>query len=498
VPQAVSLATQYNVIGQDPQLIDPGNGDYRVTPGSPAEDYGCQIFPPDLNYNTETYDNAITHTRNCKNKESIEITEDIDSDTCWDADTVKIMDNITVNDEVLLTVSPGTKVEFAAFYHIKVEGAIQACGEPENKIIFTSGNPQEFSIDYTTSGAWNGIKFINTSALNPVSDFKYCRFEYSKSFGDTTKGAVISAYGVSNLRFINCKFSNNVSDYGGAISLEYQSSPTIFGCLFKNNHAFINGSPIYCSYSFPKITNSTIVNNTVLYDDIYYKTGAIYTFISKPKITNNIFWNNISNYFTEEQLIECKGYYTTYNDIQNGHPGKGNISLDPLFSGTGDTPFSLANTSPCIDAGSPDTSTIFTSDYDLAGNSRIFQGIIDIGAYEWGDSVSVDNDYNNHLSEMICYPNPCSELAKFEFTLDSRIFRKNKTGNAKISIYNIKGRKITTLKAQKEKSGTGAKAYRAKWDGTNSRGISIQTGVYFYQVQINNKIYTQNKLVWIR
>ncbi|MBS3741740.1 MAG: T9SS type A sorting domain-containing protein [Candidatus Cloacimonetes bacterium] len=411
---------------------------------------------------------------------------------------MKILDNITITDEALLTVSPGTKVEFGGFYHIKVEGAIQANGEAENRVIFSSHNPQDFSIDYATSGAWNGIKFTNTSALNPVSKFEYCNFEYSKSFGDTAKGGVISAYGYSNLRLVNSEFSNNLADYGGAISLEYQSSPTIFGCLFKNNHAFINGSPIYCSYSFPKITNSTIVNNTVLYDDIYYKTGAIYTFISKPKITNNIFWNNISNYFTEEQLIECKGYYTTYNDIQNGHPGKGNIDLDPLFIISGEIPFSLTDASPCIDAGSPDTTTIFISGSDLEGNPRVFQNKIDMGAYEWHDSIGVDTGYSNPLSEAICYPNPCHGLAKFEFKLNKNILKQNKIESGVLSIYNIKGRKITTVKALKEKNMLGSENFYAEWDGTNSRGISVQTGIYFYQFEINDKIYAQSKLVWIR
>ena len=39
-------APYYNVIGLDPQLLDPEQGDFRLQPGSPALGYGCRVFPP--------------------------------------------------------------------------------------------------------------------------------------------------------------------------------------------------------------------------------------------------------------------------------------------------------------------------------------------------------------------------------------------------------------------------------------------------------------------
>ena len=33
-----------NIIGIDPELMDPAGGDFRPAPGSPAINYGCQTF----------------------------------------------------------------------------------------------------------------------------------------------------------------------------------------------------------------------------------------------------------------------------------------------------------------------------------------------------------------------------------------------------------------------------------------------------------------------
>ncbi|MCK5596427.1 MAG: hypothetical protein KAJ04_03175, partial [Candidatus Eisenbacteria sp.] len=33
-----------NVVGVDPELTDPENGDFRPAPGSPASGYGCRTF----------------------------------------------------------------------------------------------------------------------------------------------------------------------------------------------------------------------------------------------------------------------------------------------------------------------------------------------------------------------------------------------------------------------------------------------------------------------
>ncbi|HLO61275.1 MAG TPA: right-handed parallel beta-helix repeat-containing protein [Bacteroidales bacterium] len=60
-----------------------------------------------------------------------------------------------------------------------------------------------------------------------------------------------------------------------------------------------------------------------------------------------------------------------------------NINTDPLFGDTSIYNFHLKDNSPCINAGRLDTTGLYISSTDLDGNPRIFDGKIDIGAYEY-------------------------------------------------------------------------------------------------------------------
>ncbi len=84
----------------------------------------------------------------------------------------------------------------------------------------------------------------------------------------------------------------------------------------------------------------------------------------------------------------------TYSDIEGGWPGQGNIDADPLFVQAGTGNFRLATGSPCLNAGSNDLLPVDELDLDgdgdtqeplpidLAGEPRIKDGAVDMGAYE--------------------------------------------------------------------------------------------------------------------
>jgi len=382
---------------------------------------------------------------------------------------------VIIENGVTVSIEAGVKVEFQDFYSIDVNGTILALGEPENVIYFTSLQPEYFMIDYTEYGAWNGLKFNNISTLNSGSKLEYCIFEYSKSFEE--KGGVVQIYNVSDLEITNCIFQNNVADLGGAISFEYHSAPKIFGNLFKDNYAFISGSPIYCSYSYPRIANNTVVSNFVLNEETFHETAAIHTFISKPQITNNIIWNNETNFYDPHQLMNCKAFYTSYNDIEFGHEGKGNIEQNPLFTNSGSHPYSLESDSPCIDAGTLSLPFGFEfPEFDLTGNSRTFNDSIDMGAYEWNE-VGVEHyelpitNYN-----LRNYPNPFNPITTISFSLTTEI-----TENTEIIIYNLKGQKVKTIPvtlSRDESSGI--------WDGTDQKGKPVSSGIYFYKLRVGD------------
>jgi hypothetical protein len=104
---------------------------------------------------------------------------------------------------------------------------------------------------------------------------------------------------------------------------------------------------------------------------------------------------------------------TTDFEGSGAHQGFGgayenNMDEDALFRGTGDFPFALQPGSPCVDAGTPDTSGLQVPPTDLEGLARIYNGRIDIGAFERNPGQGIWSGNTSH-TRITAFPNPCSE-----------------------------------------------------------------------------------------
>ncbi|MCF7858808.1 MAG: T9SS type A sorting domain-containing protein [Candidatus Cloacimonetes bacterium] len=418
-------------------------------------------------------------------RSSMEVGGSITSDEFWNADTVKVIADVIIDNGVTVNIAAGTKIEFQDYYKIDVKGTILAYGDADNRINFISSHPEFFMLDYNEIGAWNGLKFNAVSNQNERSVLEYCIFEYSKSFEE--KGGVLNIINTSKLAVVNCIFRNNIADFGSAISCEYNSAPQIVGNLFENNSAFISGSPIYCSYSYPRISNNTIVSNQVINEEVFHETAAIHTFISKPQLANNIIWNNVTNFYDPQQLMNCKSYYTTYNDIEFGHEGKGNINSDPIFSGSGEYFYSLEANSPCVDAGSFEFpfGTVL-SEFDLAGNTRVINDSIDMGALEWSEVGVEDSDIFKSIFTLINYPNPFNPSTTISFNLAA-------VSNVSLAVYNVRGQKVIQLMNELLSIGQ----HSVEWNGKDSTNKSVASGIYYYKIS-SGKDSAINKMLLLK
>ena len=243
-------------------------------------------------------------------------------------------------------------------------------------------------IDWSTLILSSGCKFINNKA---------------GFFG----GAICSDFlqpGRIDTVFANgVLFENDSAAYGGAMYVNSSSDVCIEKSIFKNNNAF-KGSvafaddgifenclfehnrsdtnyTIYAEYPGKniKIKGCTFVQNT-------YPTGG-YTLGGIPVVKNTILWNS------GNELNSCG---TVSNCIVKGalDPSWINCkSSNPGFVGTGTHPYQLAWYSPAINAG--DTTLLDTTGQyrDLAGNLRLYNSVIDIGAYEFNRGrIYVDKD----------------------------------------------------------------------------------------------------------
>jgi parallel beta-helix repeat protein len=389
--------------------MDPESGDYSLAPGSPASGYGCQTFldgrdkagAASLSARCASAADgtfAQESLRGAPRRDEIEVSGSIDEDTTWNADKVKVVGDVQVENGATLFIPAGVLVEFQDFYKLTVLGAIQAVGEPGRMIRFTTDEPESFQVNHAQTGCWNGIRFPGTLETNAPSRLERCIIEYSKGITgvDYTYaygGGALSLIDFSKLTVENCIFRHNVGEWGGAIFLYRNASPEIVNNVIVNNHALENASAIYASYSYPRIVNNTMVDNTIHNGaNPYIDSCALEHFLAKPLYMNNIIRSNDPEFlYSHSQLWENKDYYTGYNNIEDYELINGNIDADPLFLDPGGGDYHLARTSPCIDAGNTGAPCMTSKDID--GDARNFAGhggVMSLGASPPALPASVD------------------------------------------------------------------------------------------------------------
>ena len=366
----------------------------------------------------------------------------------WEAGRlVRVVGDVSIAAEDTLIIEPGVEVRFLGYHSIDVFGTMLATGEENDSIVFTSGQPNPAPNDWETILFWNhtssgsiisyckiqfgyigiicyenaapvisnnlikwnngiGIRCVYSSSptiqynsiSNNNSDGIYCHHFSSPSIQNNT---IIN----SNGHGINCDYSCSPSIQYNTISFNNsngiscsKSSPSIF----KNTIIHNNQNGIYCpNPSSPIIQNNNILQNNSSGIHSNYLTGyvnsmpyilnniiagnylGIFLSTDHQTFSNNIFWNN--TILSGGSAVPPEfGNVVTQNT--NGDPCDTyfNLFMDPEFVDYANGDFNLLVTSPCIDAGNPDTAY-----YDPDGT------IVDIGAYyfDQGSAAPVISDF---------------------------------------------------------------------------------------------------------
>ena len=82
------------------------------------------------------------------------------------------------------------------------------------------------------------------------------------------------------------------------------------------------------------------------------------------------------------------------------------------------------------------------------------------------------------------YPNPFNPSTTIRFSVPQ-------TGYARLIIYDLLGRQVRTLLDNNVTPGE----QRLHWDGNNSQGKKVDSGVYFYQLKIESGFTITQKMV---
>lgn len=242
---------------------------------------------------------------------------------------------------------------------------------------------------------YGGGVFISGTGYSVLRNNKFIR-NLAAFYG----GASVTA---TTVDYQNNIFINNASNLGGAV-FHQSALSKMSNNLFANNTAITNGGAIYFSGS-----NSSVSNNTFANNEAKKYGGAFANYKSSPVVTNSIFWGNKAVLKGNQlfALDSTSRAIISYCDFQGGQSGididttftvykgilQNSYNLLPKFSApTSDVGYlvdatksdwTLKSGSPCINTGRADTSGLYIYKYDLAGNPRVYQDVIDMGAYEY-------------------------------------------------------------------------------------------------------------------
>jgi len=151
-------------------------------------------------------------------------------------------------------------------------------------------------------------------------------------------------------------------------------------------------------------------------------------------------------------------------------------------------PIWLSSMSPCIDAGTPDTTGLNLPDFDILGNDRIVDGdgdgfaYIDMGAFEVAETPTyvhshepIIHNSSSLLFELSNYPNPFNPTTTINYSLQEN-------SKVTLNIYNIKGQKVKQLVSNQLSAGQ----HSVIWNGKDENNKSVSSGIYFYKLKTEN------------
>lgn len=216
----------------------------------------------------------------------------------------------------------------------------------------------------------------------------YCGGGICCNFGGIVKDCIIKSnsatYGGGaycyNVGLVqNCFICENSSGFDGG-GVTCNSGGTVQNCIILENTAGWNGGGVHC-FNGGLLVNCTICKNK----SITQKTDGVFGEDKKPFIYNTIIYAHqnkglwfelaFENYANRSRIVAARAINCWF-----GRP--------PGFVDIENNDLRLLRKSPCINRGTKNFKFSLT-ETDLAGNPRIMNGKIDIGAYEYNRNIFV-------------------------------------------------------------------------------------------------------------
>ncbi len=186
------------------------------------------------------------------------ISEDINEDTVWSVDQSPyiIENSIAINKDATLTINPGVVVKFMDSTSVGVFGKIQAQGEGENRVVFTSFYDDEYGGDTDIEEGFEEAEDIEAS----VGDWEGIYF-FSED-DDSSFEDVLFRFGSVGLSLQNTYLkTKNIEIENGLDGIEIRS-----GKLDTNDLKISDVT----RYGLVVYTNSILKGDSLYIEDVYY------------------------------------------------------------------------------------------------------------------------------------------------------------------------------------------------------------------------------------
>lgn len=211
----------------------------------------------------------------------------------------------------------------------------------------------------------------------------------------TFAGGIFLLYG--SMTMMDCKVMNNsTQNYAGGIC-NYWGTLIMTNSLIAGNSTQYYGGGIE-NYGPLTLTQCTVTGNTTSGD---YSIGAGINNATQATMNacNTIIAGNISASGSSEQDMSVGGITACYNVLSSQslwNTSQNFFAYDasrPLFTNPSGGDYSLAQSSQALDIGYNGNAVYPTGEwieYDLAGKTRIANGIVDLGAFELQKAVPLE------------------------------------------------------------------------------------------------------------
>lgn len=229
-------------------------------------------------------------------------------------------------------------------------------------------------------------------------------------------------------------------------------TPEIYNNTFWNNDGIDLKIKADCDSTGFKIINNIFAQS----DTCIFK----YQSTPDPILSHNNFFANVTNLVGFSAL----GYGDHLNMNNTPSDKFFNISEDPSFKNETEGDFGLNDSSSSIDAG---------TDIGLPFSGKA----PDLGAFEAEQSTGIGDERIDlaHYYLFDNFPNPFNPSTNIRFVIPEKT-------QVTLDIINIQGRKVRELLNNSLQEGV----HSVSWDGKNSSGIQVASGLYFYRLKTVN------------